>query len=313
MRVVITGGAGTLGSGLTERYLEAGHDVLILDNFATGQRGSLPESHPKMQVVAGSVADRDLVDKVFADFSPSHVIHSAAAYKDPDDWVADARTNVEGTVNVVQAAKAHGVKRVVNFHTALGYGRPDTVPIPVDAPARPFTSYGISKQAGENYLAMSGMPYVSLRLANVTGPRLAIGPIPTFYTRLKAGKSCFCSKTVRDFIDMDDFFSVMDLVMADDAPTGVFNVSTGTGHSIKEIFDIVVDHLGVELSEPVPEVEPGEDDVPAVVLDPSKTMSTFGWTPRYSFEETIRRMLTWYDTHGVTAIYSHLKAPPAKA
>lgn len=313
MRILITGGAGCLGSNLTERYLEAGHAVCILDNFATGQRGSLPEAHPLMTVVEGSVYDRPLVDRVFGDFAPTHVIHSAAAYKDPDNWIEDTRTNVEGTIHVVEAARTAGVRRFVNYHTALGYGRPDSLPIPVSAPARPFTSYGISKQAAEHYLAISGLPYVSLRLANVTGPRLAIGPIPTFYTRLKAGKGCFCSKTVRDFIDMDDFFTVMDLVMKDGAPTGIFNVSTGTGHTIKEIFDIVVDHLGITLSEPVPEVEPGADDVPAVVLDPSETVRAFGWQPRYSFEETVRRMLAWYDRNGVTAIYSHLKAPePAR-
>lgn len=307
MRVFITGGAGCLGSNLTERYLEAGVPVFVLDNLATGHRGSLPDAHPLMTFVEGSVTDRDLVECAFARFRPTHVIHSAAAYKDPDDWLGDARTNVEGTIVVVQAAKAAGLKRFVNFHTALGYGRPETLPIPADAPARPFTSYGVSKQAGESYLAMSGLPYVSLRLANVTGPRLAIGPIPTFYTRLKVGKGCFCSRTIRDFIDMDDFFLMMDLVMRDDAPSGVFNVSTGTGHSIREIFDIVVDHLGVTLKEPVPEVDPGADDIPAVVLDPAKTIATFGWQPRYTFEQTIRRMLAWYDKHGVTAIYSHLK------
>jgi UDP-glucose 4-epimerase len=313
MRILITGGAGCLGSGLTERFIGAGHDVLIIDNFATGQRGSLPDAHPKMEIITGSIVDRALVDDAFMRFKPTHVIHSAAAYKDPEDWLEDTRTNVEGTINVVRASKAAGVIRFINFHTALGYGRPQQVPIPVDAPNRPFTSYGISKQAGENFLAMSGLPFVSLRLANVTGPRLAIGPIPTFYTRLKAGKGCFCSKTVRDFIDMDDFFSVMDIVMRPDAPTGIFNVSTGTGHTIKDIFDIVVDHLGVTLKEPVPEVEPGADDVPAVVLDPSYTIATLGWTPQYTFEQTIRRMLSWYDVHGVTAIFSHLKAPPTKA
>ena len=312
-RILITGGAGCLGSNLTERYLEQGHDVLVLDNFATGHRGSLPNSHPKLSLVEGTVTDRALVDRLFAEFKPSHVVHSAAAYKDPDDWLEDARTNIEGTIHIVEAAKAAGVERFVNFHTALGYGRPERLPIPADAAARPFTSYGISKQAGENYLAISGLPYVSLRLANVTGPRLAIGPIPTFYTRLKAGKGCFCSRTVRDFIDMDDFFSVMDAVMQPGAPTGVFNVSTGTGHTIKEIFNIVVDHLKIELKDPVPETDPGPDDVPAVVLDPSKTIETFDWHPRYSFEQTIRRMLAWYDTHGVTAIYSHLKAPPSSA
>jgi len=313
MRILITGGAGCLGSNLTERWLEAGHEALVLDNFATGQRGSLPDSHPGLRIVEGSVSDRQLVESLFAEFAPSHVVHSAAAYKDPDDWREDTRTNVEGTVNVVEAAKKFGIRRFVNFHTALGYGRPVSVPIPVDAPARPFTSYGISKQAGEAYLAMSGLDYVSFRLANVTGPRLAIGPIPTFYTRLKAGKPCFCSKTVRDFIDMEDFLAVTDLAMADGAPTGIFNVSTGTGHSIKEIFDIVVEHLGVTLAEPVPEVPPGADDVPAVVLDPARTASSFGWTPRYDFAQTIRRMLAWYDRHGVTAIYSHLKAPARPA
>jgi UDP-glucose 4-epimerase len=101
----------------------------------------------------------------------------------------------------------------------------------------------------------------------------------------------------------------MDLAMADDAPTGVFNLSTGTGHTIKEIFDIVADHLGVALPEPVPEVDPAPDDVAAMVLDPSHTIATFGWRPRYDFEQTMRRMLAWYDRHGVTAIYSHLKGP----
>lgn len=307
MRILLTGGAGCLGSNLTERYLERGHDVFIIDNFVTGQRGSLPPAHPKMTIVEGSVADGALVAKTFGDFRPTHVIHSAAAYKDPDNWLEDTHTNVEGTIHVVNAAKAANVSRFVNFHTALGYGRPAAIPIPADAPARPFTSYGISKQAAENYIAISGLPFVSLRLANVTGPRLAIGPIPTFYTRLKAGKGCFCSKTVRDFIDMDDFFTIMDLVMKDGAPTGMFNVSTGTGHSIKEIFNIVVDHLKIDLKDPVPEVEPGADDVPAVVLDPSKTIQAFAWQPKYSFEQTIRRMLAWYDQHGVTAIYSHLK------
>ena len=309
MRIFITGGAGCLGSNLAERYLERGDEVLVLDNFATGHRGSLPAGRRGLTVVEGSVIDAALVSELVAQFRPSHVIHSAASYKDPQDWIGDARVNVEGAINVARAARAVGVKRFVNFHTALGYGRPERVPIPVDAPARPFTSYGISKQAGESYLAISDLPFVSLRLANVTGPRLAIGPIPTFYTRLKVGKPCFCSRTIRDFVDMDDFFSLMDLVMKDDAPTGVFNVSTGSGHAIREIFDLVVEHLGVKLDAPPPEVEPGPDDVPAVVLDPSWTTKTFGWSAAYDFKAIVRRMLAWYDRHGVTAIFSHLKAP----
>lgn len=309
MRILITGGAGCLGSALTEFHLGQGHSVFVIDNFATSSRAVFPESYPGLTVVEGSVADRELVERSFDSFAPTHVIHSAASYKDPNDWREDTRTNVEGTINVVEAARAAGVRRIVNFQTALCYGRPKAVPIPVDHPVQPFTSYGVSKTAGEQYLAMSGMPYVSLRLANVTGPRLAIGPIPTFYKRLKAGQGCFCSDTVRDFLDMGDFLDLMALVMEESAPSGIFNVSTGEGHTIKEIFDIVADHLGVTLDQPVPVVPPGADDVPAVVLDPRETEAKLGWRARRGFDETIRTMLRWYDEHGINAIYSHLKEP----
>lgn len=306
MRILITGGAGCLGASLVETYLPGGHELLVLDNFATGKREVVPEV-PGLTVVTGTIADSTVVDEVFDRFSPTHVIHSAAAYKDPTDWREDARTNVEGTINVVEAARRAGVARLINLQTALCYGRPATLPIPVDHPLAPFTSYGISKTAGEAYALLSGLPVASLRLANVTGPRLAIGPIPTFYKRLKAGQSCFCSDTVRDFLDMEDFLSLMEILLEGTA-TGVYNVSTGEGHTIKEIFDIVVDHLGIRLDAPVTVVPPGADDVPSVVLDPSRTIQTLGWTPRYGFDATIRRMLAWYDVHGVSDIYSHLRA-----
>jgi UDP-glucose 4-epimerase len=313
MRILITGGAGCLGSNLVQHYLEAGHAVLVLDNFATGHPQSLPEADPALKVVEGSVADQAAVSDAFAGFKPTHVIHSAAAYKDPDDWQNDAEVNVCGTINVVRAAEAAGVRRIVNFHTALGYGRPEHIPIPLSAPAKPFTSYGISKQAGEDYLAMTALPWVSLRLANVTGPRLAIGPIPTFYTRLKAGKPCFCSRTVRDFVDMDDFFAITDAALVTGAPTGRFNVSTGTGHTIRDIFGLVASHLGLDPNQDVPEVDPGPDDVAQVVLDPSETIAAFGWKPRHGFEDTIRRILAWYDVHGVTTIFAHVRQPAAMA
>ena len=311
MRLLITGGAGCLGSNLVEHYLPAGHDILVLDNFATGRREVVPNNLPRLKVVEGTVADHSLVDKVFADFAPTHVIHSAAAYKDPSDWRQDGLTNVVGSVNVVRAAEAAKVKRLINFQTALCYGRPDAVPIPVSAPARPFTSYGISKTAGEQYVLQASVPAVSLRLANVTGPRLAIGPIPTFYTRLKAGKPCFCSATTRDFLDMEDFLSITDVVLADGAATGAFNVSTGEGKTIKDVFDAVVAHLGIAAPE-VPIVPPGADDVASVVLDPSETERKLGWRARIGFAVTMQRMLAWYDAHGVSAIYSHL-APGAES
>jgi len=308
VRLLITGGAGCLGSNLIERYLPQGHEILVIDNFATGRREVVP-AIPRLTVVEGTIADDGLVRRAFESFGPTHVIHSAAAYKDPANWREDVATNVTGTVHVIEAARRAGVRRFVNFQTALCYGRPDMVPIPVDHPTRPITSYGISKTAGEQYVMLSGLPAVSLRLANIAGPRLAIGPIPTFYKRLKAGQKCFCTDAVRDFLDMDDFFALMDIVLRDDAPTGVFNVSTGVGASIKDVFEAVADHLGVTLKEPVQVMPPAADDVPAVVLDSSRTATELGWEARIDFAATIRRMLNWYDAHGVSEIHSHLVVP----
>ncbi len=250
MRLLITGGAGCLGSNLIEEYLAQGDEILVIDNFATGSREALA-ALPRLEIVDGTVADRRLVDAAFTRFAPTHVIHSAASYKDPNDWREDVATNVTGTINTVEAARHVGVERFVYLQTALCYGRPERVPIPVDHPTRPFTSYGISKTAGEAYLAISDFPWVSLRLANITGPRLAIGPIPTFYKRLKCGQKCFCTDTVRDFLDISDFLALMRIMLRDDAPTGIFNVSTGEGHTIAEVFNTIAACLGITLPEPV--------------------------------------------------------------
>lgn len=310
MRILITGGAGCLGSNLIEHWLPQGHEIFVIDNFATGKREVVP-SMPGLTVREGTIADEGLVSECFAAFKPDVVVHSAAAYKDPDDWIEDSRTNVIGSANVAKAAKAQGVGRLINFQTALCYGRPQQLPIPNTHPTAPFTSYGITKTAGEQFMLLSGVPTLTLRIANVTGPRLAIGPIPTFYKRLKAGQNCFCSDTSRDFLDMSDFLAFMDLAVKPNAPTGTFNIASGEAHSIKEIFDLVSEYLGLGRIE-VPVVPPAADDVPVVSLDASETQRIFGWVARVGFADTVRRQLQWYDEYGISDVFSHLKAPVAK-
>lgn len=156
-------------------------------------------------------------------------------------------------------------------------------------------------------MLLSQVPLLSLRIANVTGPRLSIGPIPTFYKRLKAGQRCFCSDTARDFLDMSDFLSFMDLaIAASENKTGVFNIATGKAHTIKEVYELVARHLGLEPGE-VRIVPAAADDVPVLALDPEQTEQVFGWKAAIDFEETISRQLSWYDEHGVSEVYSHLK------
>lgn len=306
MKILITGGAGCLGSNLIEHWLPKGYEIFVIDNFATGKREVVPNIKG-LTVVEGSVSDDSLVNQCFEKFKPEVVIHSAAAYKDPENWVEDATTNVIGSAQVARAAKANGVSRLINFQTALCYGRPQTLPIPATHPTAPFTSYGITKTAGEQFMLLSGVPTLSLRIANVTGPRLAIGPIPTFYKRLKAGQNCFCSDTSRDFLDMSDFLSFMDIAIQSGAPTGVYNVSSGEAHSIKEIFDLVTDYLGLPKQE-VPIVAVEADDVPVVALDSSETLKSFGWKSKISFAETINKQLAWYDQFGISDVFSHLKS-----
>lgn len=309
MRLLVTGGAGCLGSNLVEKFFLQGYPTCVIDNFSTGKREVL-QAQPGLMVVEGSVANADLVNRTFADFQPTHVIHCAAAYKDPLNWVEDVATNVLGAIHVANAALKSNVSRFINFQTALCYGRTNMVPITRDQPTAPFTSYGISKTAGEAYLMQSGLPVVSLRLANICGPRLAIGPIPNFYKRLKAGQNCFCSDAIRDFLDISDFFSLINKVLKPDASTGIYNVSTGKGRSIRDVYLAVSNYLGIIPSD-ILVVPTGVDDVPSVILDPFATEKAFDWRAQVDFEEVIANQLRWYDEHGVTDVFSHLALPAA--
>jgi UDP-glucose 4-epimerase len=311
MRVLITGGGGFIGSHLADRLLADGHEVLAIDTFATGRRDNLSERED-LTLVDGSIADQEVFDSAMEDFGPEVIAHAAASYKDPDAWGEDARTNALGTANVVEAARDTGVERIVYFQTALCYGtQPLENPISLDHPIRPDSSYAISKTAGEQYIQLSGIPYVSLRLANVYGPRNLSGPLPTFFQRLSEGKPCFVMDTRRDFVYVNDLLEVV-LAALNGTGEGVYHVSSGSDHAIKELFDAVVDAMGVELDEEV-EVRPRpEEDAPSILLDPSRTEKDFGWNAKIPLAEGVAEAIAWYREHGVGATYTHLKAEELK-
>jgi UDP-glucose 4-epimerase len=119
LRILVTGGAGFIGSHLTDRLLDRSDEVLVIDNYATGRRDNLPASAPGLTVVEGDIADGDLVDRTFRTFGPEVVVHAAASYKDPGDWVSDVRTNVLGSVNVTRATGIVGARRLIYLQTAL--------------------------------------------------------------------------------------------------------------------------------------------------------------------------------------------------
>ncbi|MBI2264230.1 MAG: NAD-dependent epimerase/dehydratase family protein [Armatimonadetes bacterium] len=313
MKVLITGGAGFIGSHLADRLLAAGHQVLVIDNYATGRRDNL-SPHANLRVVEGTIADKSLVDRRFAELKPEKVVHAAASYKDPDNWTEDSLTNVVGSANVVQAARAVGVERLIYFQTALCYGlRPLEQPITLTHPIRPEgSSYSISKTAGEYYVFQGGTDSISFRLANAYGPRNLSGPLPTFYHRLTNGKACFVMDTRRDFIFVDDLVEVVLKALQGAGKKGAYHVSSGSDFAIKELFDATTKALSITLDQEV-EVRPrNPDDAPTILLDPSRTNQDFSWKVTTPLEQGVAKAIEWYKRFGITQTFTHLKPADEK-
>jgi UDP-glucose 4-epimerase len=308
VKVLITGGAGFIGSHLADRLLDEDHEVLVIDNYATGRRDNLTDRNG-LEIVEDTIEDPDVVTEAFERFRPDFVVHAAAAYKDPEAWGADVLTNALGTVNVVKAAQATGVERLLYFQTALCYGTtPTEQPVTLDHPIRPDSSYGISKTAGELYIELSGIDFLSFRLANAYGPRNISGPLPTFYHRLTENKGVFVMDTRRDFIFVDDLVDVVMQAIVDGKGHGHYHISSGSDFSIKELFDATIAALPeVQLDGDV-EVKPrNPDDAYTILLDPSRVRQDFGWEPKVPLEEGVRRAIEYYREYGISQTYTHLK------
>lgn len=309
MNIVITGGAGFIGSTLADRLLERGNTVAVIDNYETGRRDNLTP-HPRLTAIEGSITDAGLVKSAFADMMPDLVVHAAASYKDPNNWQADALTNTVGTAVVTQAAKAAGAKRLIYFQTALCYGlKPLEQPITLNHPILPAgSSYSISKTAGEQYIELSGLDFVTFRLANAYGPRNLSGPLPTFFHRLTTGKPCFVMDTRRDFIFIDDLVDCV-IQAVDGKGHGAYHISSGSDYSIRELFDETVAALRINLPHPV-EVRPRHpDDAYTILLDPSRTQQEFGWRVKMPLKEGVSRAIGWYKRYGITQTFTHLTQP----
>jgi UDP-glucose 4-epimerase len=312
MKVLITGGAGFIGSNLADRLLAEGHEVQVIDNYNTGRRDNLTP-HPNLCIAEGTIADKQLVDKIFDEFRPEKVVHAAASYKDPEDWNEDADTNVVGTVNVMKAARRLNVQRVIYFQTSLCYGlQPIEQPITL---AHPYfsgkfaggSSYAISKTTAEQYVELSGLDFMSFRLANAYGPRNLSGPVPTFFQRLTTGKPVFVMDTRRDFIFIADLVEVVVKALKGVGHKGYYHVSSGADYSIKELFEAVLKALDMTLEKEI-EVRPrSADDAYTILIDPSKTNRDFEWKVTTPLEKGVKAAVEWYKENSVSQTFTHLK------
>ncbi|MBL0024786.1 MAG: NAD-dependent epimerase/dehydratase family protein [Saprospiraceae bacterium] len=312
MKVLITGGLGQIGSHVAEMLLERGDRVVVIDNLATGRENHL-SAHPNLRVIIDTIADRQLILDTFEEFRPEAVVHAAVSYKDPDDWYNDTLTNCVGGTNIVDAAKRFGVKRFIYFQTALCYGlKPMEQPITLNHPRNPGgSSYAISKTANELYIELSGIDYVTFRLANVVGPRNVAGPLPIFYQRLKDGKKCFITKSRRDFVFVNDLAKTV-LDACDGTGHGAYHFSSGSDIDISTLYDEVVKAMGIN---PYPQAELrdlGPDDVFSILLDPSRTFADFGKIDFTSIETTVTEAIRYYQKYGTLGEYTHLRIEEKK-
>jgi UDP-glucose 4-epimerase len=304
-KIFITGGAGFIGSHLCDLLLARGDKIIVVDNFSTGRRDNL-KPHANLELIEDSIVNSSRMHSLITNFAPDVVIHAAASYKDPQDWEEDAKTNVLGTAIIAQASIAAKVQRFIYFQTALCYGlKPLEQPITLEHPILPGgSSYAISKTAGEEYVHLSGLNYVTFRLANAYGPRNISGQLPTFYKRLTNGEKCVVADTRRDFVYIDDMISCI-MKAIDGQGQGTYHLSSGTDYSIKELYDETTTALGLSNAAEIKPRQP--DDVNSILLDPSKTAADFNWKASTLLKQGVSKTIEYYSEFGIKETFTHLK------
>lgn len=308
MKVFVTGGSGLVGSTVIDLLLSRGDEIVAIDNFATGRRDNLVP-HPRLTLIEGSIVDGAALNSLVGDFRPDAMVHTAASYKDPDDWQSDALTNCAGSANVAKACREFKIERLIYFQTALCYGtKPREQPITLNHPVDPVnSSYAISKTAGEHYMQFSGVDWITFRLANVVGPRNVSGPLPIFFDRLSQGKRCFVTEARRDFVFVRDLASNV-VKAVDGTGHGTYHFSSGRDAAIAELYDAVVQAMKLN-DLPEPEIRPlGPDDAPTILLDPSRTFQDFGEIHFTPLDQIVGETVAYYQEYGVQGGYTHLRA-----
>ncbi|NBO56347.1 MAG: NAD-dependent epimerase/dehydratase family protein [Actinobacteria bacterium] len=307
MKIFVTGAAGQVGSHVVDEAIMRGDVVVGIDNFATGRQEHVAK-HMNYSFVEGSISDTVGINRLISDFKPEVIVHTAASYKDPDDWLADIDTNVRGMVNLVEASSTNSVSRFIYFQTALVYGvKPEENPVTLQHPRKvENSSYSISKGAAEDYLSLSGLDYVTFRLANVIGPRNVSGPLPIFFQRLSERKRCFVTPARRDFVYVGDLVKAVGQAIQG-VGHGAYHFSSGGDVPIIDLYDSVVKAMGIR-DYPEPERRAlSPDDAPSILLDPSRTFADFGKINFTPLETTVWNAVKYYQEFGAVGGYTHLK------
>ena len=298
MKVLVTGGAGFIGSAVADRLVAVGHQAVVVDDLSSGCPSDVPQ---RVAFYQADVRDEDAVDEVLAREKPQVVSHHAAQVsvrESTADPARDASVNVVGLLNLLQACARHGVKRFV-FASSGGaiYGEQEKFPADEDHPLRPVSPYGITKLASEHYLRcfhlMHGLPFLALRYANVYGPpqchRGESGVVAMFAERLLRSESVRINgdgHQTRDFVYLDDVVEANVLAITS-SHQGIFNVGTGIETSVNGLFAHLQRLTG---NFATPEYAPAmTGEQRRSVLDADRIGQQLGWKPRTALVDGLAR------------------------
>ena len=298
MRVLVTGGAGFIGSHLVDALIQQGHNVAVVDDLSAGRSAFI---NPDARLYEVSITDLDGLSRVFAAERPQAVSHHAAQIsvrRSMADPSFDALVNVVGTVNVLRLSVTHGCERVVFASTCAVYSDPVRLPLDESHPAIPASAYGTSKLAAEDYLRfygrVHGLQYVAFRYGNVYGPRQdpggEAGVVAIFGNQMLSGQQVTIygngSKT-RDYVYISDVVKANLAAMRLPAAAEVLNLARGVEVSDYEVFDLVRRASGADAEPVYADKRPGE--VERVCVDSSRASEILGWTPAVEPPEGILR------------------------
>lgn len=302
MKILVTGGAGFIGSNLVDALIDKGHEVFILDNLSTGKKENL---NSKANFVKADISDEKKVKKLFDKEKFDAVFHLAAQVdvgKSSADPVWDARQNIIGSVNILENAKNSGVKKIIFASTAAVYGDTPNIPTKEEEQKNPASPYGIGKLATEKYLDYYfntfKLPYVALRYANVYGPRQnskgEAGVVAIFSDLLLQGKTPVINgqgTQGRDYVYVGDIVQA-NLLALESGKTGIYNVSTSVETSVNDLAQMIKEKIGADVSFEYGPPRTAEQERSA--LDFSKAMSELSYQPQTKLAEGLQRTVDWF-------------------